>query len=494
MRNSNRYKCNMLGDLRYFWGCFLMGRKNYLAIIIVLITLVITTAKPAVAAEGTITRISGPNRYDTAVAISQEGWTSADTVVLARGDEYADALAGVSLAHAYGAPILLTPQNTLATSTATEITRLQADNVVILGGAGAVSETVEVTLQEMGLNVERIFGSNRIETASQIAAVMYEIAPFDTAILAYGYNFPDALAVASYAAVEGYPILLVNKEMIPQATAEVISQLGIHHFIIAGGSSAISDGLLEKLVAETKIRISGSDRFATAVALSDHFQPSGDRVYLASGENFVDAITGGVLAAKHNSPLLLVRSNSIPAVIEDCIFGTYNQVSILGGAGAVSETAASQLAAKLFSPMILPLQTVSRVTSNYGPRTLNGTTSFHRGIDLVGSDKIVAVADGIVVGRGESPSAGNYIVLGHSCGTYTFYYHCSTIRATTGSTVTQGTHIADVGSTGDSTGPHLHFEVRTLWQGGLWLGKYIDATINPADFVPTLKDLQGWKP
>src|SRR5699024_9513473 len=96
-------------------------------------------------------RIKGDLRYDTAVETSQAGWADADTVVLARGDEYADALAGVPLAYKLDAPILLTPTKELWDATADEIDRLGADNVVILGGKGAVSTNVEKALTDKGL-------------------------------------------------------------------------------------------------------------------------------------------------------------------------------------------------------------------------------------------------------------------------------------------------------------------------------------------------------
>src|SRR5699024_6856343 len=84
--------------------------------------------------DPTVDRINGDSRYDTAVEISQAGWESADTVVLTRGDEYADALTGVPLAKQLDAPILLTRTHRLVESTLAEIERLGAKEVVILGG------------------------------------------------------------------------------------------------------------------------------------------------------------------------------------------------------------------------------------------------------------------------------------------------------------------------------------------------------------------------
>ncbi|MBS4031759.1 MAG: cell wall-binding repeat-containing protein [Clostridiales bacterium] len=86
-------------------------------------------------------RIFGSDRFLTAVEVSKTGWQQAETVVLARADEYADALAGAPLAYKYNAPILLTLKDSLNKSARDEITRLKATRVIILGGSQAVSDS-----------------------------------------------------------------------------------------------------------------------------------------------------------------------------------------------------------------------------------------------------------------------------------------------------------------------------------------------------------------
>ena len=156
-----------------------------------------------------VIRIAGKNRFDTAVSVSKVGWSAADTVVIARGDQYADALAGVPLAYQLDAPILLTKTHSLPAETEAEIKRLKASSVVILGGEGAVSSSVAATLTAMNLEVERIGGSSRYETAALIAAKVYPRGA-NTAVIVYGENYPDALSVASFAARAGHPILCLK--------------------------------------------------------------------------------------------------------------------------------------------------------------------------------------------------------------------------------------------------------------------------------------------
>ncbi len=121
------------------------------------------------------TRLAGAGRYETAVEISKSGFPNgAKTVVLAFGLNYADALAGVPLAKAMNAPILLTTLKTLPAETLAEIERLNAKKVIILGGTSAVSADVEKALTDKKLEVERIAGTTRFETAAKIADKMQQ--------------------------------------------------------------------------------------------------------------------------------------------------------------------------------------------------------------------------------------------------------------------------------------------------------------------------------
>lgn len=163
-----------------------MKLSRYIAVLLSF-ALILAAVPMAALAEGD--RISGDNRYLTAVAVSQAGWEKSDIVILARGDQYADALTGVSLAHKLEAPILLTTSNVLHEAAHAEIIRLEAKEIVILGGTSAVSQGVEDMLKSLGLTVRRISGVNRYATAAAIAA---EVAPegTDTAVVAFGENFP----------------------------------------------------------------------------------------------------------------------------------------------------------------------------------------------------------------------------------------------------------------------------------------------------------------
>ncbi|MCI7557297.1 murein hydrolase activator EnvC family protein [Lacrimispora saccharolytica] len=111
-----------------------------------------------------------------------------------------------------------------------------------------------------------------------------------------------------------------------------------------------------------------------------------------------------------------------------------------------------------------PAPSYTRISDDYGNRThpILGVQQFHNGVDMAapGGSPILAAYDGKVVAAAYNASMGNYIMINHGGGLYTIYMHASALYVSTGETVTRGQKIAAVGTTGRSTGNHLHFSVR----------------------------------
>ena len=283
-------------------------------------------------------RIAGVDRYDTAVKVSQAGWDSADTVVLARGDHYADALAGVPLAHHLGGPLLLSRTSSLPEITFDEIKRLGASKVVVLGGEVAISKAVEAKLSQSGIEVERIFGNDRNETAAKIAGKFNK---FTTAVLVSGSNFPDALSVSSYAAEQGMPILLTNSTSLPKATRDALAKGNASKTYVIGGNVAINDSVLKSV--PNGYRIAGATRYETSVAISKFFADDTKKVYVSTGSNFADALSGGVLAAKESSGVYIVDKSVTPELGKHLQDLGVEYVDVLGGKVAVPESVLAEL-------------------------------------------------------------------------------------------------------------------------------------------------------
>jgi len=287
----------------------------------------------------TYDRLAGIDRFETAIRISQKGWPTADTVVIANAYGFADALAGGPLAYQKNAPILLTDAKKLTLSTKTEIQRLKAKNIVIVGGTGSITSSVEGELKTMGLTVTRIGGKDRFDTARQIALKMNKT---DTVIIANAMNFPDALSIAPYAAIKGYPILLVTKGRMPEYTKQALGTLNPTYTTIIGGTGAVSDTLKDQF--HNPYRIAGQDRFLTSVEVIRKLNAPTERIYVASGMGFADALAGAVLAAKDNSPLLLTQPTLLPQGTHDLwVEKNVMNFTILGGNGSVNTQVQTEL-------------------------------------------------------------------------------------------------------------------------------------------------------
>ncbi|MGY3715210.1 cell wall-binding repeat-containing protein [Sutcliffiella cohnii] len=262
---------------------------------------------------------------------------------MGRGDDFPDALAGAPLAAKLNAPILQTRQNQLREETKQRLLELQPTKVIILGGEGAVSKAVVEDIKKLGVKtVDRISGSNRYATAAEIAKRLGGNP--DKAIIAYGRNFPDALSIAPYAAEKGYPILLTNTNALAKEAESALKGLNIKSTYVIGGSTVVSDAILKQTNGK---RISGVDRYDTSKAIAEFFNMSSEQVFVASGRDFPDALTGSVLAAKNNAPILLVRNTGVPEPISNYLKkNEVNEFKVLGGLNAVSPNAVNQLNVK----------------------------------------------------------------------------------------------------------------------------------------------------
>ncbi|MEK5444538.1 cell wall-binding repeat-containing protein [Fredinandcohnia sp. FSL W7-1320] len=317
--------------------------KKYF-ILLVLPLVLLLFANSAIA-SGTAERVDGKDRFQVAVNLSQKGWpTQSDTVVLSFYNAYADALTSGPLAYHYNAPILLTHNNNLTDVTKKEIARLKPNRVVVVGGPGSIADSVLNELRKMGIKeVTRINGEDRFEVAANVAK---QLPGNKKAVIADGLNFPDALAISPYASQNKIPILLTRPKAMPQATKQTLSSLGITSTIVVGGEASVSKTVYGQL--PTPMRISGEDRYEVAANIIRQLKLPTGKAYLSTGATFADALTGSVLAAKENAPILLTRSDKIPdptrKIISERKISNY---VVLGGLGSIPQKIVAQLSGKL---------------------------------------------------------------------------------------------------------------------------------------------------
>ena len=300
---------------RYRRHTFIKG-VSFFIFILLLINLVYFPSLPSPALANTVStplRIAGTTRYDTAIQISQATWSSANSVVLTRGDDFPDALAGAVLAKGskVNGPLLLTDSKQLLPEVLAEIQRLQAQDVYILGGTGAVSVEVENFLADHNLIVHRIEGQDRYETAANIA--LEAVANSSQAFLASGNSFADGLSVSSYAAAHGIPLLLTDLNTIPLVTLQALQNLEVRSITIIGGEGVISASVKSQLesLGFSVDRLAGADRYLTNITVLNKLNYNTNTVYVATGKDFPDALSGAILAAKGNNPIMLVPSANL---------------------------------------------------------------------------------------------------------------------------------------------------------------------------------------
>ena len=296
-------------------------------------------------AERVIDRIFGSTRYETAFAVSAK-WDKAKAVIIASGEDFADALAASALSAALDAPIMLAGRTDNETILK-EIGRLGAEKAYILGGENAVNKEVEQLIADAKITVTRLGGIDRYATAAAIAAELGRLgAKADIAFIVSGESFADALSAGFAAAQKSAPILYTESGKLNSTTAAWISANGITRTVIIGGEEAISALTAQQLAEITACsRISGADRYQTSIAVAREYFSSdaGNKVAIATGKNFPDALTGGAYAIRLGAPTLLVGdsvSNELGAYLDECAI---ESIIIFGGENAVSAEIAQSL-------------------------------------------------------------------------------------------------------------------------------------------------------
>ena len=197
---------------------------------------------------------------------------------------------------------------------------------------------------------QRVAGTDRYETA---AAISRRLVPEPEVLGGFvyvttGQHHADALAAGPAAARLGAPLLLTRAADLPAPTRAELGRLRPRAVLVVGGASTVSEDVVREIALAAGapvVRLSRSDRYGTAVRVSQHAFPAGARiVHVAAGDGFADGLAGGAAAARAEGPLLLVRPDSVPAVVaEELARLRPSEIRIVGGEGAVSPVVAEQL-------------------------------------------------------------------------------------------------------------------------------------------------------
>lgn len=305
-----------------------------------------TIRQKAATSQSTVARLAGVDRFATAAAVSAQTFgAGAPVAYVTTGADFPDALAGAAAAGSLGGPILLTEGSSLPATTATELSRLKPRRIVILGGTGVVSPAVESRLRSYAAT-ERQAGADRYGTAA--AASRGAFGPgAPVAYVATGTTFPDALAGGPAGGARRGPVLLVKGSTVPANTATELARLKPKQIVVLGGTGAVPASVETSLrrYAPTVTRAAGADRFQTAAKVSSTTFGAGVPVaYVATGQDFPDALAGGAAGGHRGGPILLTNATSVPqATLGELSRLKPARIIVLGGTGVVSDAVAQRL-------------------------------------------------------------------------------------------------------------------------------------------------------
>lgn len=277
-------------------------------------------------------RIAGQNRYESAAQISREQFTNAKKVIVVNAQKYADALSATTLSDGKYS-ILYTEKDSLPTATRNEIQRLNPVEVYLLGGKQSISSGIENILKKYSNKVTRIAGRDRYETSAKVAAMSKK----KNVVIASGENFSDPLYASSYAYSNNAKILLSSGKTLSRQTRDYLARnkSSIGKVTVVGGGQSISSATvkyIQSVTGKNVSRISGRNRYDGSVKVANSMNK--DKVFIASGEDFADALAISPLAQKLNAPILLSSRSKLDTSVIAFLNNFKNSIKdayIIGG-------------------------------------------------------------------------------------------------------------------------------------------------------------------
>ncbi len=286
-------------------------------------------------------RISGTDRYNTALTISQKNFTEpVPTVYVASGEAFPDALSAVPVAAAQGVPVLLVPRAAVPATVLTELKRLQPKSIVLVGGTAALPAAIATELATVA-PVTRVEGANRYGTSLAVGGLLGSLRS-GRVYLVTGANFPDALSAASAAGHQDAPLVLIDpsRATVSAELAGALKSWGATSVTIVGGSAAISDRFADAVrglpgVASVN-RVAGGDRYSTSIAVNKSAFPTVAAGYLATGVTYADGLVGGAVAGRNGQPLYLAPTDCLPqGLLPQLQTAGTTSITLLGGQAAL---------------------------------------------------------------------------------------------------------------------------------------------------------------
>ncbi|MDN9801729.1 cell wall-binding protein Cwp10 [Clostridioides difficile] len=294
----------------------------------------------------TVKKLKGADRFETAIKISQSGWTKSDTVVIVNGEDKSmvDGLTATPLASVKNSPILLSSNEKLPQKTVEELKRLNPSKVVVIGGNNSMPNSVVEAIKAVNskISVQRIGGDTRYQTSINIAKEIDRTNNVSKLYIGAGNGEADSLSIASLAGKEKTPIVLTQKDGVDNEAEQFIKSNKVSNIYFIGGVEKISNKAIEQVgkIANKDIsnnRVAGQTRQETNAKVIDKFysQSKLDGVVVANQDKLIDALAVGPLAAKNNSPVILA-TNTLDKSQESSLKGKNSSKLFEVGGGIAS--------------------------------------------------------------------------------------------------------------------------------------------------------------
>ncbi|ENY8570734.1 cell wall-binding protein Cwp10 [Clostridioides difficile] len=294
----------------------------------------------------TVKKLKGADRFETAIKISQSGWTKSDTVVIVNGEDKSmvDGLTATPLASIKNSPILLSSNEKLPQKTVEELKRLNPSKVVVIGGNNSMPNSVVEAIKAVNskISVQRIGGDTRYQTSINIAKEIDKTNNVSKLYIGAGNGEADSLSIASQAGKEKTPIVLTQKDGVDNEAEQFIKSNKVSNIYFIGGVEKISNKAIEQVgkIVNRDIsnnRVAGQTRQETNAKVIDKFysQSKLDGVVVANQDKLIDALAVGPLAAKNNSPVILA-TNTLDKSQESSLKGKNSSKLFEVGGGIAS--------------------------------------------------------------------------------------------------------------------------------------------------------------
>ena len=288
-------------------------------------------------------RVAGLNRFETAMEVADQlkedlGVKTFKNIVVTYSDEFADSLSATALAADKDAPILVVNKNNEKSVKDYIDGNLSKNGTVyIVGGESVVSKNFENSLTHRTV---RLGGSNRYETNLLVLKAL-GLNGKDTIMVASGLEYADALS----ASATGNPVMLVGKNLTENQVAYLKTLGGNDTYYVIGGTAAVNNNIAKALDDYgTVSRLEGDTRYETSVAVANKFAKDADQVFVASGNDFPDGLTGGVLANANGAPLLLANQHNTTQAAGFVTAHDIDTVTAIGGTTAISDVIMDKIA------------------------------------------------------------------------------------------------------------------------------------------------------